>query len=123
MNSPGKRGRLRRWILWPDGMNARRIVGYLLLSLALLITQQAVAAHALTHPTSSAPSKHDPGSAPHTGACALCIAATHSGSALVSVPLLLPANTSTTHLVVPIAWTYRPTLTLAFSSRAPPALL
>jgi len=101
-------------------MNARRIVGYLLLSLALLITQQAVAAHALTHPTSSAPSKHDPGSAPHTGACALCIAATHSGSALVSVPLLLPANTSTTHLVVPIAWTYRPTLTLAFSSRAPP---
>jgi hypothetical protein len=104
-------------------MNARRIVGYLLLCFALLITQQGVAAHALTHPIGSAPSKQDPASAPHSGVCALCIAATHSGSALVSVPLLLPANTSTTHLIVPLAWTYRPTLTLAFSSRAPPALL
>jgi hypothetical protein len=104
-------------------MNARRIVGYLLLCLALLITQQAVAVHALTHPTGSAPSKQDPASAPHGGVCALCIAATHSGSALVSAPLLLQASSPAALLVVPVAWTFHPTLTLAFSSRAPPALL
>ena len=103
-------------------MNARRIVGYLLLGLALLLTQQAVVVHALTHPVGSVPSKQDPGSAPHGNSCALCVAATHAGSTLVSVAPVLQSNAATTHTVVWTVWTYHAALALAFSSRAPPPL-
>lgn len=104
-------------------MSARHVLGYLLLTLTLLITQQGVTAHTLTHPAGSAPSKEDPASGPHGKTCALCIAATHAGSALVSAPPAAHAHAPTTHAIVCAVWTYRPALTLAFSSRAPPTLL
>jgi hypothetical protein len=104
-------------------MSARHVLGYLLLTLTLLVAQQGVNTHALTHPAGSAPSKEDPASAPHGKICALCIAATHAGSALVGAPPVVHAPASTTHELVCAVWTYRPALTLAFSSRAPPTLL
>jgi len=104
-------------------MTLRRIVGYLLLSLALLSTQQALAAHALTHPVGSVPSKQDPGSPSHGNTCALCVAATHAGSVLVSASPQVQTDAATLHAIVCGVWSYRPALTLAFSSRAPPTLL
>ena len=104
-------------------MSARRVLGYVLLTFALLATQQAVSVHALTHPAGSGPSKEDPASAPHGKTCALCISATHAGSALVSAPPLLQAHAAAANAVVYAAWTYSPRATLSFSSRAPPKLL
>jgi hypothetical protein len=104
-------------------MPSRRRAAHLLLALALLLTQQMLAAHPLAHRAGAGGAPDHPSTPVERAACMLCVAGAASSSALPSVSqpvLVVPARLLEQ---APLVSEYRPPVTLAFSARAPPILL
>jgi hypothetical protein len=101
----------------------RRRLSHLLFVLGLLLAQQALVAHPLTHGLGQSGGTDDPGGPSERIACVLCIAGTATGAALPSAPPALLTPATGAYECAPPARQHYPRVTLAFSSRAPPRAL
>ncbi|PWT71368.1 MAG: hypothetical protein C5B46_08270 [Proteobacteria bacterium] len=102
-------------------MSLRRILAHLLLALTVLIGQQAMLAHAASHPIESPSSKGK--QLPHGKACEQCMLSAQLGTGVASsgLPSLLRsvAAGAIAHLAQPLVTTETPAF---FDSRAPPRI-
>lgn len=104
-------------------MTSRRTIVRLLLALAVLLAQQALAVHPFVHRAGAADTQNDQSGPAERVLCALCVAGAASGSALPSSGHPPFVSAAQVFERAPLAWCYQPPVTLAFSSRAPPSYL
>lgn len=104
-------------------MPLRRSVAHLLLALALLFSQQALVAHPLTHGFGKTEAPDHPSTPAERVVCLLCVTGASASAALPSASQPLLVVPAQTFEQTPLRWEYCPPVTLAFSSRAPPAPL
>lgn len=101
-----------------------RLLPFLILAFALLLSQQGAAVHALSHLGESLPSHSQQNKQlPHSPACDKCVLYADVGAALAANALAIPATSAQiSHLAIP-APVVQSQLIRRYHARAPPALI
>lgn len=103
-------------------MLIKRTVTHILLTLALLVGQQAAFAHAASHLAGKLPTQDK--QLPHSKACDQCVQGAQLGAALLdTAPGSSGVRVSSIDLLADCRSVHIPSPLRAFSSRAPPTLL
>jgi hypothetical protein len=103
-------------------MLLKRTLTHILLTLALLVGQQAAFAHAATHLAGKLPTQDK--QLPHSKACDQCVQGAQLGAALLdTAPASSGVPVSSIDLVADCKSVHIPSPLRAFSSRAPPTSL
>jgi hypothetical protein len=103
-------------------MLLKRTLTHILLTLALLVGQQAAFAHAATHLPGKLPTQDK--QLPHSKACDQCVQGAQLGAALLdTAPASCGVPVSSIDLVADCKSVHIPAPLHAFSSRAPPTSL
>jgi hypothetical protein len=103
-------------------MLLKRTLTHILLTLALLVGQQAAFAHAATHLAGKLPTQDK--QLPHSKACGECVQGAQLGAALLDTAPPSPGiPVSSIDLMADCRSVHIPSPLRAFSSRAPPTLL